>query len=459
MRLITGNMRRLATQFHVRHCLIISLLFTVVGTTFETTSTSAEKAGTKNSTQTVKEMEAAGNRQEAQSQFFIDPEVRERIANPKYPVRVPEKPFIHQSYQDGSQRYDDNIGPNKSFVGGLFGRKWRKEMERKEAQRDLQEAAEELSRDGDFMDLSDNICPTFMIWGVCHRGADRCPLRHPSYRYLERPSREVPSPERAPEQPKRDPNSYAAILEKKQSVEPEEFVNEAVFYEAGTTLEVCERSYSKALVNERKEKDTSIKSTYEEAWPSLGSPVHGQNIKVSKAWQPRRAWTTQKGPQIFKETSTATEDNIQIANDEIIADELQADEYGQISEFDELINEFDDYSHYPEEEVNDDSFDHQEQEDMNTQNEHLETKVRELEQFDSSHSSPVIIEQSSRGVGDPTPPPVVSSLCDICMDRPKDATLVCGHRFCYVCALQMRLDERVCAICRRCIVSVIKTYN
>jgi len=54
--------------------------------------------------------------------------------------------------------------------------------------------------------------------------------------------------------------------------------------------------------------------------------------------------------------------------------------------------------------------------------------------------------------------PKISRMCDICMDRPKDATLVC-RLYCYQCALQMRLDERVCAICRRCIVSVIKTFS
>ena len=49
--------------------------------------------------------------------------------------------------------------------------------------------------------------------------------------------------------------------------------------------------------------------------------------------------------------------------------------------------------------------------------------------------------------------------CEICMDAEKDATLLCGHRFCYLCAHQMRLDERQCAICRRPIVTVIKTFN
>ena len=51
------------------------------------------------------------------------------------------------------------------------------------------------------------------------------------------------------------------------------------------------------------------------------------------------------------------------------------------------------------------------------------------------------------------------SICEICMDRPKNATLLCGHRFCYLCACQMRVDEHQCAICRRSIITVIKTYN
>lgn len=399
-----------------------------------------------------------------QSQFVIDSEVRERIAHPKHPVRVPDKPFIHLSYQDGSQRSDDFIGPNKSFVNGLFGRKWREEMEKKKLQQEIEEDAEEKRRRNDFMDLRDNTCPTFMIWGVCHRG-DHCPLRHPPGRYLERPSREVSSPERrALEEPKRDPNSYAAILEKRNSKEPKEFFNEALLYEAEPKSEMNGRCYSKALVNARRNKDTSqvpvTNSTYEEAWPSLASPVQGSNNKAPKAWNTEHEtpnvphkWNTQKDPWILEENAKGAVDIMQISNDEIIANELQADEYAE-------MDEYDDYRYYPEEDFNEESYDDQE-EDRNAENEsssdiHLETKVHELEQFNASYSSPVITEQSTE---DPTPPPVVSSLCDICVDRPKDATLVCGHRFCYICALQMRLDERVCAICRRCIVSVIKTYN
>ena len=170
-----------------------------------------------------------------------------------------------------------------------------------------------------------------------------------------------------------------------------------------------------------------------------------------------QAWTTQKGQQIEEESKVTVEYMPQILNDGIIADELQAQEYEQINEDDY------DYSYNQEEEFIENSYYDQEQ-DTNTENEslshtQLETKARELEWFGSSYSSAIITEASTGDGEDPTPPPAMSAVCDICMDRPKDATLVCGHRFCYQCALQMRLDERVCAICRRCIVSVIKTYN
>lgn len=140
----------------------------------------------------------------------------------------------------------------------------------------------------------------------------------------------------------------------------------------------------------------------------------------------------------------------------MIAESLQADEYAISEEF---------YGDYYDETNEDEIYpDFQEQEfnllerDINEDNLwHQETKARGLE--DVPYFSEVFVDQSIEDDGAPSPPPVISGICDICMDRPKDATLVCGHRFCYQCALQMRLDERVCAICRRCIVSVIKTYN
>lgn len=401
----------------------------------------------------------------AQGQFFIDPEVRERIANPKYPVRMPDKPFLHLSYQDGSQRYDDNVGPNKSFVGGLFGRKWREKIEQKASREEEEEAHEEERRRAILAQPGDNICPTFMIWGVCHRG-DHCPLRHPSWRYLERPPRKVVTPDSVPEEQKKDPNSYAAILERKKSSEPEEFFNEAVHCKTETTVKANVRSYSSALVYARQQHDNSSvsveKNMFEEAWPSLGSTVQG--TKAFKAWQPKDApnvpqsLTTQRGPRIGEEESKAAVEKMpQTINDGIIADELQVQEYEQLNEDDDY------YSYNQGEDFIEDSYYDQEH-DTNTENEslsssHLETKVRELEQFSSSYSSTVITGETTRDGEDPTPPPTMSGVCDICMDRPKDATLVCGHRFCYQCALQMRLDERVCAVCRRCIVSVIKTYN
>ena len=81
------------------------------------------------------------------------------------------------------EKKNDNVGPNKSFVGGLFGREWREKMERKALKEELEEAAEEERFRAILAQRGDNICPKFMIWGVCHRG-DHCPLQHPSYRYL-----------------------------------------------------------------------------------------------------------------------------------------------------------------------------------------------------------------------------------------------------------------------------------
>lgn len=369
--------------------------------------------------------------------IFIDPEVRERIANPKCPVVMPEKPFENLSYHDYTKRNSKGT-TNKSRVHGLFGRKWR---ERFEKEQERKYAEEDAKSEEEFLDIRDNICPTFMIWGVCHRG-DRCELRHPSYRYLDRPKRASPSPEpeAVHEAPKpRDPNSYAAILEKTKSLEPEKFVNDAF------------------------RKDGLTESSLEEVWPVLGCPVQGQNTKAPKEWRPKReapivpeVWeplsTTKKGPWISDEKSKV--DQLQIASDELIADHLQADEYAQLNENDE--NE-DDYNYYyPEQELNDY---YEQTEETDSLDAPQETKVLHEEQFNSSYSSPVIIEQSTAGSTEDQAPPKTSSVCDICMDRPKDATLVCGHRYCYQCALQMRLDERVCAICRRCIVSVIKTYN
>ena len=359
---------------------------------------------------------------------LIDPAVRERIANPEYPVRMPDKPFENLSYYD----YSANAGKestNKSRVHGLFGRKWRKRLEK---QQEREYAEEDAKSEEDVLDIRDDDCPTFMIWGVCHRG-ERCQLRHPSYRYLERPKRTTPEP--AHEEPKpRNPKSYAAILEKTRSTKPKEFFNDALGKDCPT----------------------------EEAWPVLGSPEQGRTTIVPKSWGPKRevpivpqVWeplsTTEKAPRI------PSMDQLQIVNDELIANNLQADEYAQLSEYDGNDAGYEEhYDYYPEQELNEDDY-FEEIEDSTSF--HQEGKVVHEEQFNSTYSSPVIMEQSTDEGGEEPAPPKISTVCDICMDRPKDATLVCGHRYCYQCALQMRLDERVCAICRRCIVSVIKTYN
>ena len=377
---------------------------------------------------------------------MIDPAVRERIANPKCPVRMPEKPFESLRFHDFTQREICDKRRNKSRVNGLFGREWR-EMIEKRQQREF--AEEDKESEESFLDIRDNICPTFMIWGVCHRG-DTCQLRHPSYRYLERPKKNkaTSSPEPVDEEPKpRDPSSYAAILEKTRSPETKEFVNDCL------------------------PKNGLTEEPLEEAWPALGSPEQGRISKAPKAWRPKRdtpntpqVWTTKsttrKGPWILEETPKATVEQLQIASDELIADSLQADEYATLDVYDET-NE-DNYSYYsPEQELNEDEF----LENVEQTNDHSidaqpEGKLEVVNDGQSNYSisSPVILERNSRSMEDPDPPKL-SNTCDICMDRPKDATLVCGHRYCYQCALQMRLDERVCAICRRCIVSVIKTYN
>ncbi|XP_067047135.1 semenogelin-1-like isoform X9 [Acropora muricata] len=376
-----------------------------------------------------------------QQQFWIDPEVRERIANPKDPVRMPDKPFLHRSYQNGV-RYDDNINPNKSFVGGMFGREWRLEREREDLKRDLEEDAEEERRRKTLIHPKDNICPTFMIWGVCHRG-DNCHLRHPPGRYLKRPPRNATSPEHAPEEPKKDPNSFAAILEKRSNPEPKEFVNDDLPKNERTIMETNCKSYCNALVQKDSTSCKAVtKKSFEEEFPCLGVSVkvHSKPKQVAQ------------GPWAIKEDARKVENE----NDRVIAESLQADEYAISEQF---------YGDYYGETNEDEIYpDFQEQEfnllerDINEDNLwHQETKARELE--DVPYSSEVFVDQSIEDDGAPSPPPVISGICDICMDRPKDATLVCGHRFCYQCALQMRLDERVCAICRRCIVSVIKTYN
>ena len=115
-----------------------------------------------------------------QSQFKIDPAVRERLLNPKYPVIVPDRLLEHISYRDKNWRPEEMRGANKSLVGGIFGSEWRRQMEKMEREQEMKELAEEEEWKAELQKWSDNICPTFMTWGVCHRG-ENCPLRHPSY--------------------------------------------------------------------------------------------------------------------------------------------------------------------------------------------------------------------------------------------------------------------------------------
>ena len=124
----------------------------------------------------------------------IDEAVRKRIANPKCPVKMPEQPYMSLIFHDFSKR-DNGQKRNISLVNGLFGRKWREKI----AEQQVLDYAEE-DKNSEDMDIRDNICPTFMIWGICHRG-HRCNLRHPSYRYLERQKQKASSSEPVNEEP------------------------------------------------------------------------------------------------------------------------------------------------------------------------------------------------------------------------------------------------------------------
>ena len=150
------------------------------------------------------------------------------------------------------------------------------------------------------MDIRADICPTFstfMTWAISH-GRHRCNLRHPSYRYLERPKQKASSPQPANEEPKpRQPNSYATVLAKNKPPEPKKF-----------------------FVDLRS--DLITKNALEEEWPALGSPEQGLTIK---------------GPD---ERSKATAD--QLENDRLFAENLQDSEYTQFSEYDE--NDEDNYN-------------------------------------------------------------------------------------------------------------------
>ena len=247
------------------------------------------------------------------------------------------------------------------------------------------------------MDIRDNICPTFMIWGICHRG-HRCNLRHPSYRYLERPKQKASSPEPVNEEPKpRDPNSYAAVLAKNKPPEPEKF-----------------------FVDLRS--DLMTKNSLEEGWTALGSPEQGLTTKAPKTWRSKRdsnvpeVWesTSLKGPWILDEKSKATAN--QIENDRLFAENLQASEYTQLSEYDENDEDNQNPAEQEYEENDEDNYNPEEQEE--------ETNEKYEISFDGHHEIELTHIEVSRA------PPKISRTCNICMNRPKDSTLICGHRYC-----------------------------
>ena len=250
-----------------------------------------------------------------------------------------------------------------------------------------------------------------MVWGICHRG-HRCNLRPPTYRYLERPKKILPSLEPVNEEqgPKlrRDPNSYAAVLAKNKSSKPENFFVD--------------------LHN-----DLMTKNSLEEEWPALSPEQELTNI-APKTWRPKRdsnvpeVWesTTQKESWISDEKSKVTAD--QIENDKVFAENLQASEYAQLIGRDE--NDEDNYNLAKQE-----TYEENDENNYNPAEQKGETYEKKEISIDGHQESELIRIEKRRA------PQKISPTCDICMDRPKDATLVCGHRYCYQCALQMQLVE------------------
>ena len=76
----------------------------------------------------------------------IDPAVRERIANPKCPVRMPERPFESLRFHDFTRRENCGKRRNKSRVNGLFGREWREEFDKKQQREFAKEDKETINR-------------------------------------------------------------------------------------------------------------------------------------------------------------------------------------------------------------------------------------------------------------------------------------------------------------------------
>ena len=133
---------------------------------------------------------------------------------------------------------------------------------------------------------------------------------------------------------------------------------------------------------------------------------------------------TQKESWISDEKSKVTAD--QIENDKVFAENLQASEYAQLIGRDE--NDEDNYNlAEQEEETSDEENDENNYNPVEKESETYENKEISID----GHQESELIRIEKRRA-----PQKISPTCDICMDRPKDATLVCGHRYCYQCALQ-----------------------
>ena len=130
----------------------------------------------------------------------------------------------------------------------------------------------------------------------------------------------------------------------------------------------------------------------EEEWPALGSPEQRLTIK---------------GPD---EKSKATSD--QIENDRLFAENLQGSEYTQFSEYED--KDEDNYNQEGE------TYEDNDGDNYNPEVQEEETNEKNEISFDGHPEIELTHTQASRA------PPKISRMCDICMDRPKDATPVCA---------------------------------
>ncbi|XP_032231787.2 uncharacterized protein LOC116614665 [Nematostella vectensis] len=348
--------------------------------------------------------------------------------------------------------------------------------------------------------LTDDICREFMMSGECHRG-ENCKLRHPACRYLVRP--ENTRQEAVSIRPQNDAHSYAAILANRDETLDHALLNNSVA-SIDTPSRSCENpaainrssdgrlqrglsvgTYANALLDPEP-KDEVTGDGYEAGFPSLGGASASPSTKRPRdtRWsiKPRSAPIPKTNPWfarcyqdegILDDAALANE--IQLETDAACAEELQALEYQSLLPVD--VDKHYTEAHQYETDLygTDDVFeedvdlvpptpeglDYQNQNSPNLGSsscQDINYSVR------NSNSHNLSAKEGGPRELEVTSPEVCADdydvmMCDICMDRKKNASLLCGHRYCYLCACQMRADDGKCAFCKRPILTVIKTFN